>query len=198
MSSINIKGRSLPASLWLFVFVFVFTAQAIDALLFYNHLQHLTNWAWVFHGLVAAIRAFSGTAPRILTLLAFGISLFVAAGMISIQAMDNSMIEMFEKEHGVAMVTFANFVFHYLPPLFWSAVLAWERDSTHEWYKNTPYFSALTQTNVVTLMLLSVYSVLFKIQEEYPGANINFYILFMAGATAIIVGFAFVLIPDSF
>ena len=192
MPFVNTPRRKGAAIAWLVVFVVVFALQAVDAFAFDNRLQHLTNWAWLFHGGVAAARALSARAPHVLTLLAFDASLFVAAGIASVQVMDNSMLESYEESVGAAVVFAANFLFHYAPPIFWALVLAWDRGATREWYRKTPLATSLTQTNVVTLMAAGMYSLLFCLREQYPGPRIDFVILFSASAAAVVVGNAFV------
>lgn len=189
MAYVNIQNRKLTASLWLLVAILIFGSQITDAFAFNNYMQHLTNWAWIFHGIVAGLRALNPNVPYILTLLALGNSLFVAAGIASIQAMDNSMIENFEKEVGITVVTLANLLFHYIPPLFWIAIISFERASLKKYYQSLPAINSIAQTNLGVLTFASAYSVLFNLQKQYPGANINFYLLYGASTAAVITGY---------
>jgi hypothetical protein len=191
MPQVNIRGRAFASAGWFFVFLTVFVTQAINALEFNNHLQHLTNWAWIFHGVVAGWRCLSPNVPYIATIIAFGLSLFVAGGIASIQFMDDSMLKHFEKQVGASMVAFANFVMHYLPPIFWTFVLAFEKTAIRKYYKKYTLPTNLTQSILGALTLPVIYSLLFRLQEQYPGANINFTILFVASAMVISIGFSF-------
>jgi len=189
MNYVNINQRKCTAVAWLTLFVFVFSTQAVDSFEFYNTLQHLTNWGWVFHGVVAAIRAFTDSAPHILTLQSYGLSVFVAAGIAIIQIMDNSMIEKFEKESGAVLVWTANVAFHYLPPVFWFVVLVREQEKTRKWTKARLLGTVVTQTVLFTLMFASVYGLLFRVQDQYPGAKIDFVTLFALSDVFVILGY---------
>ena len=159
--------------------VTVLGAQLYDIVQYENHLQHLTNWAWVLHGLAALVCAVLKKPPALYILVPAGVAYFVAAGIACIQVMDDKMLKDFEKEHGAALVHFANFVFHYLPPLFWLGVIVWDRKLIQKWawcgLKNGQVF---LQSFFLPLFFVLAYSLFFTLSDEYPGDGINFYILF--------------------
>lgn len=191
---INTRGRTKEALGWGAVFAFIFIAQAVDALMFNNQLQHLTNWGWLFHGVVAAARMCSPKTPQVLTLLAFSVSVFVAAGIACIRIMDDTFIRAFEKDLGVAVVTTADLVFHWLPALFWTGVLLCDYLATREWYRVMPTVASLAQTNLVPLMVAAAYGLIFDPQKQYPGDNIHFDVLFVASAASVAMANAFVIL----
>ena len=126
--------RLLAGGAWLTVFALVIGIQLYDVLEFDNHLQHLTNWAWILHGVAAGWRVGVGTPPALVTLVPLGVAVFVAVGIACIQVMDNRMLRDFETTHGAFLVHFANFVFHYLPPLFWwIVVFTVDRKKLSDW-----------------------------------------------------------------
>ena len=150
-------------------------AQLYDIVQYENHLQHLTNWAWVLHGLAALVCAVLKKPPALYILVPAGVAYFVAAGIASIQVMDDKMLKDFEKEHGATLVHFANFVFHYLPPLFWFGIILWDRNLIREWawcaLKNGQVF---LQTFFSRCSLCWRILFFFTLSEQYPGGELIF------------------------
>lgn len=194
MGCINTRGRAKEALGWGAIFAVVFVAQGVDALMFDNKLQHFTNWSWLLHGVVAATNMCSSRAPHVLKMVAFSASVFVAAGIACIRVMDSTFIRDFEKDVGVAVTTTADIVFHWLPVLFWSCVLLWTWRQTVEWCQNTPVLASLSQINLIILMVAAIYGILFDVQQQYPGDNISFDILFATSAACVSITNAFVLL----
>lgn len=181
---------------WGCLAAFVLIVQLVEIISFDNRLQHFTNWAWLFYGVLAGLHSFYGdTVPIQLTLIAFSVSTFVASGITCIMIMDNTMIEQFEKESGAFIVTLGNIIFHYIP---WGLLLI-------DLYINRKMVKVYILDNKISTYIIFIimqssyfiylYSTWFDVRDEYPGDGIDYIHLFIASTSIMVVGFA---IPTSF
>lgn len=146
-------------------------------------MNHLTNWAWVAAFCFAGIRFFVEEWRAAATLAAISVSSWVAGAMLLLQLQDNYMVDSAEREYGVALVTTANLLEHYMLPVYF-IIMAWvDRVAIRTLCTtSTPgYPQALLC--MPALQLAAVYCGWFDLQDEYPG-HID-YVLLAAGGVLV-------------
>lgn len=158
----------------------VLATQVVNMAVFKNHLRHLTNWAWVFNGLVGLIYIIKPRGYRAVILTPiWGVVTFVAAGVTYIHSVDDTMLRAIRDDIGPLMFWVGDMTVHYLPVLVWTWILFYvERANLCDEILLLPAGDALFKLNLPALLLLLVYPVWFNPSHEYNGAGLVFTELF--------------------
>jgi hypothetical protein len=163
----------------------IIAIQLVDIIDYGNKMMHLTNWAWVTHGilLLAAVCAQSHEG-LLYAIVGVGscVALGIATGMACIYMMDDSMVVSAEQDYGKAVVHIADVVFHWLPVVMWMTI-RWLRRGyswpfeVRRFMEHQPHTGAKVIfcffAAIFSFFLFASYAIMFSPSEQYPG-NINF------------------------
>jgi hypothetical protein len=180
-----LSARTKHSLWWLFVAGVVVVVQAFNCFVAGNTLNHLTNWAWLLSGATAAGFAVCGRLPYLwLYALTLGTASFVAGAITALMVMDNLMVARYVDEMGAGVVWTANVLLHYAP-LLWLLVLPEARGRMAELHRQTmardKTIQLWAQVNLLPMLFVLTYGTWFDVRTEYPGAHIDFVVLYAVG-----------------
>ena len=173
-------ARYMYKAAWLLVAGAVAAVQCLNCFLNGNTLNHLTNWAWLLSGVTAASYAVYGRMPYLwLYVFTLGTAGFVSGAISALMVMDNLMVARYVDEMGAGIVWAGNVLLHYVP-LLWLLDIGEARTRAKN-LKPSKRMQLWAQCNLLPMLFILTYGTWFDTRAQYPGAHIDFLVLYMAG-----------------